>query len=271
MNIKTDTMKPQATTTSRFRQTRLTPLGKITVIALLVNAVIFISIFVATGEQHSIPMFVVHLVLAVIVATGFRWPPALAALVCGPLLAMVAPYIHDQVAHPASPFALGRNELMNAAWLVVVVAGIAATVQNYRRPLAERTLAKGSYPALLALATFIVGGTVTTAVQPRAAATGISPDAVAALPRFGMKDTAFEQKEITAKVGDIVTLQLVNGDTTIHYLDIDELNVHAQVLAGKTNVALFRPTAPGTYTYYCHPHGNKAAGTGMVGKLVVAP
>jgi plastocyanin len=81
----------------------------------------------------------------------------------------------------------------------------------------------------------------------------------------------FDRTEITAKVGEIVVLRLDNTDTKTHYLDIDELNVHAFIPAGKSNVALFKPTQPGTYTFYCHPHANKAARTGMVGTLIVEP
>ena len=39
----------------------------------------------------------------------------------------------------------------------------------------------------------------------------------------------------------------------------------------KSNVALFKPTQSGTYTFYCHPHADKAARAGMVGTLVVEP
>jgi plastocyanin len=31
------------------------------------------------------------------------------------------------------------------------------------------------------------------------------------------------------------------------------------------------PTQPGTYTFYCQPHADKAAYTGMVGALIVEP
>ncbi len=51
----------------------------------------------------------------------------------------------------------------------------------------------------------------------------------------------------------------------------DEFNVHASMPAGKSNVAIFTPTQPGTYTFYCRPHADKAARTGMVGTLAVAP
>jgi plastocyanin len=68
-----------------------------------------------------------------------------------------------------------------------------------------------------------------------------------------------------------VVLRLDNADTTTHYLDIDEFNVHALIPSGKSNVALFKPTQPGTYTFYCHPHADKDARAGMVGTLVVEP
>ena len=74
-----------------------------------------------------------------------------------------------------------------------------------------------------------------------------------------------------ARVGETVALRLDNADTSVHYLDIDEFNVHAIMPAGKSNVAIFKPTQPGTYTFYCHPHADKAARTGMVGTLVVEP
>ncbi|GAC1640339.1 MAG: hypothetical protein NVS4B8_07810 [Herpetosiphon sp.] len=271
MNTQMDNLQSETMTTRRIRRTPLSPLGKLTVAALVIIALIFGSIALTTGQPFTLVMFVVHLVIAAIVATGFRWLPALAALLCALLLSMGVRFIGDQLAHPVSAFTFGRNALTDALWIVGLLAGIGATIQNYRRPFAERTMPRGTFTALLALATLILGGTLTTAIQPRAAATGISPEAIAALPPFRMKEYSFEHKEIAAKVGETVVLQLVNSDSTTHYLDLDELNVHAQVAAGKTNVALFKPTAAGTYTYYCHPHGNKADGTGMVGRLIVTP
>ncbi len=40
---------------------------------------------------------------------------------------------------------------------------------------------------------------------------------------------------------------------------------------GESTLALFKPTQPGTYTFFCGVpgHANKADGTGMVGKLIV--
>jgi plastocyanin len=39
--------------------------------------------------------------------------------------------------------------------------------------------------------------------------------------------------------------------------------------SGQSSLALFRPTAPGTYTFYCMPHFDKTTGEGMRGTLIV--
>jgi plastocyanin len=49
------------------------------------------------------------------------------------------------------------------------------------------------------------------------------------------------------------------------------LNALVFMPPGKSSLALFTPTEPGTYTFYCQPHADKAAGTGMVGTLIVEP
>jgi plastocyanin len=99
----------------------------------------------------------------------------------------------------------------------------------------------------------------------------VSPEALAALPALTARDYQFDQPELEAKVGETVALRLDNADTSTHYLDIDEFNVHAIMPPGKSNVALFKPTQPGTYTFYCQPHADKASRSGMVGTLIVEP
>src|SRR5262249_21183566 len=153
--------------------------------------------------------------------------------------------------------------------------GVAATVQNYRaarsRPFVDPLAPAWAYSALFGLIALTLGGILTTAIQPHGVSTSFSPEVMAALPALTAKDYQFDQSQITAKVGETVALRLDNADGSTHYLDIDELNVHTIIPAGKSNVALFKPTQPGTYTFYCHPHADKAARSGMVGTLVVEP
>ncbi|HWQ13566.1 MAG TPA: plastocyanin/azurin family copper-binding protein [Roseiflexaceae bacterium] len=41
--------------------------------------------------------------------------------------------------------------------------------------------------------------------------------------------------------------------------------------AGQDSLALFVAGQPGTYTFYCAPHYDKATGEGMHGTLIVEP
>jgi FtsP/CotA-like multicopper oxidase with cupredoxin domain len=107
---------------------------------------------------------------------------------------------------------------------------------------------------LLVLIALTRGGILSTAIQPPGVLPNFSPEALAALPALTAKDEMYDRREITAKVGETVVLRLDNADPTTHYLDIDEFNVLALISPGKSNVALFKPTQPGTSTFYCHPH-----------------
>jgi plastocyanin len=251
-------------------------LRTITVVALVVNALFFVPDLFSSGPNglnlgHMIPA----LVVAAIVASRFRWTPALGTLFSGLMLVDGSMFLTDLLTQPdtAATFGLAASFFASAA--AGLVAGIAATVQNYRAPR-SRTFVnppapRWVYPALLALVALVLGGILTTAIQPHGLSTGFSPEVLATLPVLTAKDHLFDQPEIRARVGETVALRLDNADTSTHYLDIDEFNVHTIIPAGKSNVALFKPTQPGTYTFYCHPHADKAARSGMVGTLVVEP
>ncbi len=176
---------------------------------------------------------------------------------------------------PASAADFAFAAIFFATAIVGLAAGVGATIQQYRmprsHPLVDPPAPRLIYPTLLALIAFLLGGILTTAIQPKGTRSSVSLDVLAQLPALTAKDDLFEQSEITAKVGERVALRLDNTDAATHYLDIDEFNVHVLMLAGTSNLALFTPTQPGTYTFYCHPHADKAARAGMVGTLVVTP
>ena len=97
----------------------------------------------------------------------------------------------------------------------------------------------------------------------------MSAEALAQLPALRTEHYRFDQPEIRTKVGQTVALRLENNDTGGHSFDIDELNVHAPMPAGKPALALFTPNKPGTNTFYCDVPGHRDAG--MVGTLIVEP
>jgi FtsP/CotA-like multicopper oxidase with cupredoxin domain len=166
-------------------------------------------------------------------------------------------FLGSMLTEPDSAGTFAFAAIFFAISVVGLVAGVGATVQNYRapcsHPFVDRSAPPWTYSALLALAALILGGILSTAIQPRGISPSFSPEALAALPALTAKDFLFAQPEIRAKVGETVVLRLDNADTTTHQLDIDEFNVHAFMPAGKSNIALFKPTQPGTYTFYTWP------------------
>jgi plastocyanin len=83
--------------------------------------------------------------------------------------------------------------------------------------------------------------------------------------------SAFDRGTITVKAGELAALRLENPDGVGHSFDVDELNLHIPMAANADSLALFIPDQPGTYTFYCAPHYDKASGKGMHGTLVVEP
>jgi plastocyanin len=251
-------------------------LRTIAIAALVINAATFLFDMAAVGpDEINVPHVIIELVVAGIMALRFRWSPAIGAVLYAALAVEGSIFIGREMIEPTNAASFASAAIFFATALAGLVAGIGATVQNYRaprsRPLVDPPAPRWAYPTLLVLIALTLGGILSTAIQSRGILPGVSPEALAALPALKAKDYAFDQPKITANVGERVALRLDNADATTHYFEIDELNVHVLIPAGKSNVALFKPTQPGSYTFYCHPHADKAARTGMVGTLVVEP
>jgi heme/copper-type cytochrome/quinol oxidase subunit 2 len=254
-------------------------LRALTVAALVINALSFVPYLVSSSpiipNDISLSHIIPTLVIAGIVASRLRWAPALGALLGGLLLLEGYVFLTDMLVQPTSAADFAFAAIFFATAIVGLVAGAGATIQNYRaprsRPFLDPPAPRSAYPALLALVALVLGGILTTAIQPRGTLPGVSPEALAQLPALTAKDELFEQPEIRARVGERVALRLDNTDTLTHHFDIDEFNVHVLMPPGKSNLALFTPTQPGSYTFYCRPHANKETGEGMVGTLVVEP
>jgi plastocyanin len=251
-------------------------LRAITLAALALNALLFGFDILSSGpDEINVTHVIISLVVAGIAALRLRWVPALGALLCALQLIEGAIFLGSILTEPDSATSFAFAALFFAISVAGLVAGVAATVQNYRvprtRPFVDPLAPRWIYPALRALAALVLGGILTTAIQPHGVSSSFSPELMAALPALQAKDYLFDQSIIRAKVGETVALRLDNADGSTHYLDIDELNVHVLMPAGMSNVALFKPTQPGNYTFYCHPHADKDARAGMVGTLVVEP
>ncbi len=214
----------------------------------------------------------VGLGVASAILVGWRWAPALAAVFATLLgLMLVAPaagelaHVLGQPGDPMYPLLV----VFFPTLALGIVSGVAGTVQNYRQVSSARRA-----PRWLGITTAVLTGVVLGAlgigVFPRPAATaGVSPEVLASLPSVSVKTFAFQQSELRVKAGETVAFRLENGDAAGHSFDIDELGVHAPIPAGQNSFALFKPSQPGTYTFYCAPHYDKASGQGMKGTLIV--
>jgi len=212
---------------------------------------------------------VVSLVLAAVTAVGWRWVPALgAAWLAFLIFGNLEPMMYN-LSHPAEAHSFGFNVVAIALMLGGIVSGIAATFQNYRNRPAERHTPRLLPVSLIAAVAIVLGMLVTANIPQQGVLTSISPEALSAFPSFVAKDFQFQQNEIRAKVGETVALRLMSADLEGHSLDIDELDVHALIPTDKEGLAIFKPMQPGTYTFYCAPHYNKATGEGMKGTLIV--
>ena len=247
-------------------------LGKLTIASLLTLGLLFVLFMTLIIGEIIPPLLVIGLLAVVFggfIAAGWRWAPALATLLGGAVLAMFWPPMQFSLLHPEESRVFSFMAATIATLLLTMVAGLAATIQNYRRAAEERRTPRGLIATVTAVVGLVAGAVLVASIPQQGAGAAISPDVLAGLPAFGAKNFEFEQKELRVKAGENVALRLENADHEGHYFVVDELKVAAFMPAGKQGVALFKPTAPGTYTFYCTPHYDKASGEGMSGKLIV--
>ena len=174
-------------------------------------------------------------------------------------------YRYD-LAHPAEISTFITTVLILGLSLVTVVAGVAAIIYG------DRQVAEGRTPRwltsfLIGMAAFALGAIVVATIPPPDATTGVSAEALAQLPALVSERNTFSQPELRARIGETVALRLENTDTMVHSFDIDAFDVHVAMPSGESALALFKPTTPGTFTFYCGVSGHTEAG--MKGTLIV--
>jgi plastocyanin len=249
----------------------LAALGKLTIAALvgIALAVIYgLAVVVGQVDPMGLTFSGLPLIAAGVMLAGWRWTSALGALVGVLLLAMIGPMAPFALADPSSA-TFAPVLIVLALSAVAVALGIGATVQNYRRVVADRRAPAWLAAALTGVTGLVLGAILIGLVPHADVTTGISPEVLGQLPALSAKNFQFGQAEIRVKAGETVALRLENGDPEGHFFDVDELDVHAPIPAGKQGLALFKPSKPGTYTFYCTPHYNKETGEGMKGTLIV--
>ncbi len=252
-------------------RTRLPALRRVMIAGLVGNVVMNGIVQALIVQALIVPLTIISvltLVIAGVCATRWRWAPLLAVLwVVVSVVPGAEPYTYN-LTHPAETALFISTLISLMLLLITVVAGVAATVAG------ERHGAAGSAPRwlmgfLIGTASFVLGASLVATLPPPAATAGVSAAALAQLPALVAGRNTFDQPALRARVGQLVALRLENRDTQTHSFDIDAFDVHVPMPSGTPTLALFTPSAPGTYRFYCRIPGHTEAG--MVGTLVVEP
>ena len=261
----------EATAVARSHSVRqpLTTLSALTTGALigLAGALVYAQAIILQQVDPSLVVFIaIMLAVAGWIARGQRWTPLVGAVISALVVAGKSDAVLSDLSHPESFHSFTFMIVAVALATVGCVCGIGATIKNYRSSV--RSTPRGLTTSLALLVGLCVGAILVGAL-PREVGAAISPELLASLPSIGTPGMRFDQTELQAQVGQTVALRFANTSSAQHSFDIDALNVHVPAAAGKQSLILFKPTASGTYTFYCSIPGHREAG--MVGKLVVAP
>jgi heme/copper-type cytochrome/quinol oxidase subunit 2 len=251
------------------RHLPLPTLGKLTSAAVggLGLALIYLQAAIIGQVEPPLAIFAgLMLLVAGLIWGGWRWLPLAGALLSALSVAGNIDHIVYDFAHPESFHTFAFVVVSVGLALVGMLAGIAATVQNYRS--AKRQAPRGTTTSLVAFGV-LCAMVILVATIPPGAGPGVSPEALAQLPAIGIPGMRFDQKKLMVKAGQTVALRLDNAHSAPHSFDIDALDVHVPVAAGAQSLILFTPTQPGAYIFYCALPGHREAG--MQGTLVVAP
>ncbi len=256
---------------------RLAVLGKLTVGTLIGIAIMFGYFQAMVLKQIEMPLPIlsgIALLLAALVAGyplgGWRWTPLLGASWSGFMIAGNLDHLRYDLVHPENTHVFAWTLVMMLGLTVVgIVAGIAATVQNYRHAPQERRTPPWVPLGLSMLVALLVGAILVAAILRTGRAAQVSPAVLEQLPPVTLN--AFNGGDIRVKAGQLAAFRLENPTAAGHSFDVDELSVHIPMPSGSHSLALFSADKPGTYTFYCAPHYDKGSGQGMHGTLIVEP
>jgi plastocyanin len=255
---------------------QISGLTKLVVGALVGIALLYVYVQAVLLKKIEMPLpifQIVSLVLAALIAGrpvgGWRWTPLLGVVLSLVLLLGSFQRLVYHLAHPESLQTFVAQLVMLALLAVGIVAGIAATVQNYRTPAAERHMPRWVAWGFTAMAGLFVGAVCVAAIPQSGSGVQVSSAVLAQLPVIPLD--VFNGGEVRVKAGELTALRLENPDAQGHSFDVDELDLHVTMPNNSESLALFTAATPGTYTFYCAPHYDKATGKGMHGTLIVEP
>jgi hypothetical protein len=220
-HLQDHTKQKTHNTTSQGK--KLTALGITTALALLGIALIFLLFFLLiwlTGSTVVLPILafaIVALIAAGLIATGVDWAPALGALVALAIASIVLamPLASSALLHPASTLSrFGGLVIQFACALTAVVAGVAATIQNYSKVAwgTPRWLRSG----LTGLTGLVVGMMVVALIVAANPQSGPASATTNGMPTVHMAGSNFLTNVVLVPKGS--KLLLVDDDSVEHIL-----------------------------------------------------
>ncbi len=263
-------------------RTPLAPLGTLTLAALLGNALAYLvqfSYLLLTAGMVVPPILIIAVLTVLVagaVATGWRWMPllgAFVALVTSTLTLSVPPVIYA-LTHPGNVVTFSTSVALLACALVALVAGVGATIQNYRDAAYERRAPGFLGKALSGLAGIVVGMFIVSLIVAANPPTSIASTTTNGEPTVHMSANTFLQNVVLVPKGS--KLHLVDDGNVEHVLrngfwkadgtpessaEPGAPVVSVTVTGGSTDIGPF--ATAGVYHLYCTIH------TGMNLTIVV--
>jgi hypothetical protein len=202
----------------------LSVLTRVTLVALLGNALAYTAyqLFALLFDQDFVPQFFIGSIPAVLgallVATRWRWTPALGAalVLMTSTIFSSTPLLQYYFTHPGfNPAYFIAGVLIQACALIAVVAGLGATLQNYRTRASVRPAPSWLRPLLTALCGVVFGMSILALIVAANPQASSASSTTTGEPTVHMSGRNFVQNVVLVPKGS--KLLLVN-DTTIEHI-----------------------------------------------------
>lgn len=190
----------------------LSALAKTAVLATLGNAFMFfvnLLLVLIVGKTFIPPLLILGLVT--LIASGlaclrFRLAPALAALtvLVGGISIFSIPIHQYNITHPGEAATFISDLLLLAFAIVAMGAGLAAAIQNYRRP--ERVTPHLLRPRLATFAAFIIGMIAVSLIATAFPSPSMASTPTNGVPTVHLSPTAFVQTVVLVPKGSMLLI-----------------------------------------------------------------
>ncbi len=195
-------------------RTPLAPLGTLTLAALLGNALLYLVqlsyLFLTAGVvvPPILIIAVLTLLVAGAVATGWRWTPLLGAFVVlgTSTLTLSVPEVIYALTHPGNVVTFSTSVTLLACALVALVAGVGATIQNYRDAAYERRAPGFLGRALSGLAGIVAGMFIVSLIVAANPPTSTASTTTNGEPTVHMSANTFLQNVVLVPKGSRLRL-----------------------------------------------------------------